>query len=462
MSPLANPVKNNTAALLHPGVLLACGLGFASLIAPPARAGNQYCTNSSSIASCRFIVPFNSASDTYFWSPVWPTGTQPALSTLDLKKIQPLPLYTVRRLTLRGSSNVPLNAIGTTGAEVLIGSLGTNSLRGGGGGDTYVIGNTYAQISNLPACDPRKTEDCVDSQNVASFENDTVELSGSSTEVIYIDRCLQVTANGTPGLGGNMIGGATKARAADANWGPISDQTGNCPTSVASISNQTLRNLALGSHADLQAPWQRWWPASTAWNQAIGWLQQTITALIQGPHAVAQPVVQGMGQPLGKPQFIGREGVIKHLTPSNQSKVPSYPGVARLIQSSEGNFLKDTGDKIVVDGSTRTFNGQPLSSISKVSKVYSQRNNKDEIPLNQGIALVYHQQLGILASYGTDRYPYGTRENPGTVIAQLVQPDGRAQPGGSIDFVVMENLLTRSCETAPARKQAGAVNPLRP
>jgi hypothetical protein len=93
-----------------------------------------------------------------------------------------------------------------------------------------------------------------------------------------------------------------------------------------------------------------------------------------------------------------------------------------------------------VDGSTRTFNGQPLSSISEVSRVYGQVNNKDEIPMNQGIALVYHQQIGLLASYRNDRYPYGTKENPSTVIAQLVLPNGRALPARSIDSVATVNL----------------------
>ena len=456
MPSLANPVQNNTAALLHPGVLLACGLGVASLIAPPARADNQYCTNSSAVCIVN-KPPFDSATDTYFWSP----NKQPASTTIF--KLQNIllpngitaPVGTVKRLTLRGSSNVTLNASGTANKEVLIGSLGSNSLQGGAGGDTYVIGNTNATINNLPNCNTNGAlSDCVKSSNASTFENDTVQLVPGYTEVIYIDRCLQVTASGGPGLGGNKIGTATKARATDADWGPISDQAGNCPTTVAAISNQSLRNLALGSHGDLQAPWQRWWHASTAWNRAISWLQQAITALIQGPHAVAQPVVQGVGQPLGKPQLIRNldvsdrrgtvwEGVIKDLVSSDQSKIPSYPGVARLIQSSEGQFLDASGDKIVVDGSTRTFNGQPLSSIGKTNPVHPQINNKDKIPLNREIVFVYHQQLGILASYGNDKYPYGTEQNPGTVIAHLVLPNGRPLPANSIDSVTTENLQPR-------------------
>lgn len=438
MPSLANPVQNNTAALLHPGVLLACGLGFASLIAPPARADNQYCTNSSAVCIVK-KPPFNSATDTYFWSPKTPPNTPPIfrLQNIRLPNGIQAPVGTVTRLTLRGSSNVTLNASGTANQEVLIGSLGSNSLQGGAGGDTYVIGNTNAIINNLPNCNTNGgSSDCVRSRNASTFENDTVQLVNGSTEVIYIERCLQVTANGTPGLGGNKIGppATNKANPNDVDYEPISDQNNTCPTTVAALSNQNLRNLALGSHADLQAPWQRWWPASTAWNRAIGWLQQAITALIQGPHAVAQP------EPTVRERVI-RERVIRDLIPSDLRGTVTYPGIARLIQSSDGNFLRDgERDTIVVDSSARTFNGETLGSISEVSQVYGQLNNKDEIPLNQGIALVYHQQIGLLASYGNDKYPYGTKWNPGTVIAHLVLPNGRALPATSIDSVKTVNL----------------------
>lgn len=441
MSPLANPLNRHPAALLHHGVLLACGLGFASLIAPAARADNQYCTNSSAVCSVK-KPPFNSATDTYFWSP----NSTPGIGTVF--KLQAIgPTGTVKRLTLRGSSNATLNASGTAQQEVLIGSLGSNSLQGGAGGDTYVIGNTYSVINSLPNCDPANANDCVKIRNPANLENDTVQLVNGSTEVIYIDRCLQVTADGNPGLGGNKIGTATKVNSSDGAYQPITDQNtiNPCPTTVAAISNPSLRNLALGSQGDLQAPWQRWWSASTAWNRAIGWLQQAITALIQGPHAVAQPwpTNQGTMNINRVPSLPSDQHEAKSDLGRGVPCQPCYPGVARLIQSREGNFLHASGDRIVVDGSTRTFRGQPLSSNSKASRVYPQLNNKEMIPLNQGYVFVYHQQLGILASYGNDKYPYGTKQNPGTVIAQLVLPDGSALPATSIDSVTTANLRPR-------------------
>jgi hypothetical protein len=83
--------------------------------------------------------------------------------------------------------------------------------------------------------------------------------------------------------------------------------------------------------------------------------------------------------------------------------------------------------------------------------VYRQLSNRDPIPLNQGHVFVYHQQMGILASYRTDRYPYGTRENPGTVIAQLVLPDGRALPANAIDSVATVAVTGAIDATAPSK-----------
>ena len=99
--------------------------------------------------------------------------------------------------------------------------------------------------------------------------------------------------------------------------------------------------------------------------------------------------------------------------------------------------------------------------MAKVGRVYGQLNNSDPIPLNRGIVFVYHQQMGILASYGTDRYPYGTKQNPGTVVTQLVLSDGRALPAQSIDSVATLN-LSRSSQPAPGSKSAPPANLLRP
>ncbi len=446
--------RHPSPARLYQPLLLAGALGAATLIATPAQASNQFC-NFADARSCRSGAV--ASGETYFWAP----RTQPSTifanqRTIDMGVLDMgVPRFPARtNITLRSPSGWTLNAKGTNTAEILIGSLGKNNLLGNGGGDTYVIGNTYAAISNLSACDPTITTDCLKSNNVAAFENDTVELVDASTEVIYIDRCLQVTANGTPGLGGNLISSASPPPNSFPNYSG-SDLTfvNSCPPLVASLRHEGLWSVAQRGRETLLAPWQNWWPASAAWNRAMGWLQQAIAALIQGPDAMAQPWPTGP------------EPVMKDRVPSDlYGVIPSHPGVARLIQSGKGTFLRtagNRGDTIVVDGSTTTFNGQPLSSLSDISRVYGQLLNRDKIPLNRGIVFVYHQQIGILASYGTDRYPYGTKKNPGTVIAQLVLRNGRALPATSIDSVSTVN-LSRSAKTAPARRTGEPANLLRP
>ena len=450
MTPLQSPHQSQQehcrSARCCQNVLLAGALGAASLIATPAQAANQYCN----FADARLCG--NSAirtGDTYFWAPATrPNTLFPNQTTIVMGGTR-FPART--NITLRSPSAWTVNATGTSEAEILIGSLGTNQLRGGGGKDTYVVGNEPSVITALPTCTSPtgNTADCVVRQSPSSSEGDTITLDTNSAEVIYINRCLQVTANGTPGLGGNRITSATAAPNNPAVIPPFPAYSGSdatfvasCPTPVASLRQEGLSTAALRGREALLTPWERWWPASTAWNRAISWLQQTMTALLQGPTALARP------------STTMREA---------GARVPVFPGVARLIEAGEGNFRRtagDRGDIIVVDNGAATFNARPIRT--NTSRVFDQLNNSDPIPLNRGFVFVYHQQMGILASYGTDRYPYGTRENPGTVIAQLVLPDGRAQPTESIDFVATKNLLSRSSEPAPVIRPAEPANPLRP
>jgi hypothetical protein len=434
--------------------LWASAFGAASLIAMPAQATNQYC-NLADARSCNQEVV--RSGDTYFWAPAAkPNVVFPNQTTIVMGG-QRFPAQT--HITLRGPSSWAVNATGTPDAEVLIGSLGANSLRGLGGKDTYVVGNETNVISNLPTCtsDSGDTRDCVIRQSPSSSEGDRITLDTNDVEVIVINRCLQVKANGNPsllrnpGLGGNEINSATAFSRNQTVTPPFPAYSGSdatfvssCPEPVASLRPEGLWASAQRGREALLAPWERWWPASTNWNQAISWLQQTLTALLQGPRALAKASTPAHGHGAG-------------------AKVPDFPGVARLIEAGERNFVRNErgrGDIIVVDNSTATFNGRELRP--RDGRVFSQQQNSDPIPLNKGYVFVYHQQMGILASYGTDRYPYGTRENPGTVISQLVLPDGRAQPVGSIDFVVTENLLTRSCDAAPARRPAEPVKLFRP
>lgn len=446
MTPLKNPQQNAIRASHCQSVLLAGALGAASLIATPAQATNQYC-NWADARSCNHDVV--RSGETYFWAPAArPNPLFPNQTTIVMAGTRFPP---TTNITLRGPSAWTMNATGTPDSEVLIGSLGANTLRGGGGNDTYVVGNETSVIATLPSCTRANgnTADCVIRQSSSSSDGDTITLDANGTEVIVINRCLQVKAIGNPGLGGNKINSATAysrnqavTPAFPAYSGSDATFVNSCPEPVASLRQTGLQTAALRGREALLAPWERWWPASTAWNRATSWMRQTMTALLQGPRALAIPstAAQGAG-----------------------ATVPVFPGVARLIEAGERNFLRTErgrGDIIVVDSGAATFNGRALRA--RDGRVFNQPKNSEPIPLNQGYVFVYHQQMGILASYGTDRYPYGTRENPGTVIAQLVLPDGRAQPAESIDFVATENLLTRSSEAAPARSPAEPATPLRP
>lgn len=412
---------------LHPhGVLMAGGLAFTCLLGTPAQAVDQYCIrNNPGACAVNAGAGFAANTDTYFWSP----STPPALAI----NLNSLPFTNkVKKLTLRGSSNVTINAIGNKSqAEVLIGSLGSNRFDAGNsanvGADTFVVGNPPALVS----CQGSGVGCTV--SGIQGAENDNVVLSSINGEIIYIDRCLQMTAPNAanqPGRGGAKIATATKAIAADPAYAAITDVAGTCP--IASLGIQDLQTTAQRGRDALLSPWERWWSATAPWSRGLHWLQQAMIALIQGPHAQAG---EASATPKQQPTL----------------RVARYEGVTRVIQNDpQGNFLlsrKENGSTIVVDAGTYRFNGQILESKRSNSTVYPQRGD-EQVPLKKGIVFVYHEPLGILAAYPNDLYPYGSERNRGSVIAQLVLGDGSALPASSINYVLPE-LLSQSQGNSP-------------
>jgi len=404
------------------GVLMAGGFALTCLLSNPAQAADQYCSiNKPAFCKLNAAAGFNRNSDTYFWSPVLAPGAVP----IDLKSAP----FTnkVTKLTLRGSSNRIINANGNPNqAEVLIGSLGTNVLQGGNnpnvGADTFVVGNPPATVN----CQASGV-DCKVSGDQGG-ERDNVILSTLNNNIIYIDRCLQMTApnaSGQPGKGGAQIATATKANPADANFAAITDVTGTCP--VASIGIHALTNTALRGRDALLTPWERWWSAAAPWSQGLQWLQQAMVALIQGPNARA-------AQPSTTPQQQSSQGLLR---------IPTYKGVTRVIQRDpRSNFLLTRGERgstIVVNTGNLRFNQRILQPTRSNGTVYKQIGS-EPIPLNQGVVFIYHEPIGILASYPNDRYPYGSERNPGSVIAQLVFGDATVLPAQAIDYVLLKNL----------------------
>ena len=405
------------------GVLIAGGFALTCLLSNPAQAADQYCTRTNpGLCTLNNVVGFASTSDTYFWSPMLQPSPTFLLSNFVGK---------VKKLTLRGSSNVTINANGnSTQAEVLIGSLGTNTLQGGNssgaGPDTFVVGNPPAAVN----CQTSGVN-CIVS-GIQGTENDNVILVNPNGNIIYIDRCLQMTAPitagpaaGQPGKGGEKIATATKANPADANFAPITDATGTCP--VASLGINALQATALRGREALLTPWERLWSTTAPWSQGLHWLQQAMVALIQGPHARA-------AEPSITPQRYHAQARLQ---------IPTYEGVTRVIlEDPRGNFLLTQGERgntIVVNAGNLRFNKQSLQPSRSNGTVYQQIGS-EPIPLNQGIVFIYHEPIGILASYPNDRYPYGSERNSGSVIAQLVLNDATALPARSIDYVLLKNL----------------------
>ena len=117
--------------------------------------------------------------------------------------------------------------------------------------------------------------------------------------------------------------------------------------------------------------------------------------------------------------------------------------MTRVIQKDpRGNFLVAGGKRgstIVVNAGNLRFNQRILQPSRNNSTVYKQIGS-EPIPLNRGIVFVYHEPIGILASYPNDRYPYGSERNRGNVIAQLVLGDAIALPAQAIDYVLLKNL----------------------
>ena len=406
-------------------LLLAGGFAFTCLLSNPAQATDQYCTSKASFCQLSTTEPFTTSSDTYFWSPA--VAPIAGANTIDLRGANLNNKIT--QITLRGSSNLALNATGNSGkAEILIGSLGSNILQGlgapSGSSDTYVVGNPPANVN----CQGSGIT-CRVSGSQGS-EKDNVLLQGG-TNVIYIDRCMQMTAPNPagPGKGGLAIANAVKAASGDANYPAITDVAGTCP--VASLNSHSLQDVAQRGRDALLSPWERLWSATARWGQGLQWLQQSLVALIEGPRAQAVEVASAAG---------GWKPPARH-------RVASFEGVTRVTQNDpSGNFLvagDRHGNTIVVNSGNRLFNQQILRPTRSNSSVYKQIGS-EPVPLNRGIVFVYHEPIGVLAAYPNDRYPYGSERNQGSVIAQLVLGDGSALPASAIDYVLLRNL--NQCE----------------
>ncbi len=341
----------------------------------PAQAQDEYCvrTNALFTTPCTSSLQVHSLNDTYFWSPMSQPPNNPSINFGRDRNVK------VAKMTLRGPTTMRLNATGSSQKETLIGSLGNNTLTGAGGGDTYVIGSETSVTSNLASCSPTSTNDCVYRISPGQ-EQDIVNLSGSPSgiDIIYINKCLQLIATGDPGKGGDAIRSAIASPGTTLPPNPFTE-----PMAV---------NCRLG----------------------VTTLISSLTA--QRPDGTAS---------LFESLCTKLRNVIRSINFKLTGRVPLYVGTPRIVQPAF--FGGAEGDRIVIEAGGLRFNDAPLTP--EQTKVFVQARNRD--PIAEGKALIYHQEIGVLASYSTDQAPYGSEANPGSVIAQLVRPGGRALKVGA-------------------------------
>ncbi len=351
------------------------GLAFTLLGAwtDPAQAQDEYCVRTAS--TCISSLQVNSLNDTYFWSPMSPPPSTTSINFGPLRNN-----LTVSKMTLHGPSTTGLNATGSPQKETLIGSLGNNTLSGVGGGDTYVIGNETSVTKNLSSCSPTSINDCVYRISPGQ-EQDFVKLGGSpdGKDIVYINKCLQLMATGNPGKGGDSVRSAVAS--------PLTPPDGLGGSQRPSPINEPVAvNCRMG--IPMISPLTAQQPPSNA--------------------------------SLFKSLRTNLANVIRFINFKLTGRVPLYVGTPRIIQPA--NFGGAEGDRIAIETEGLRFNDAPLTP--EQTQVFVQARNRD--PVAEGKALIYHEEIGVLASYGTDQAPYGSEANPGSVIAQLVRPGGRA------------------------------------
>ena len=342
----------------------------------PAQAQDEYClrTNALFTTPCTNSLQVHSLNDTYFWSPMSQLPTNPSINFGPSRNVK------VSKMTLRGPTTMRLNATGSSQKETLIGSLGNNTLTGAGGGDTYVIGSETSVTQNLSSCSPTSSTDCVYRLSTGQ-EQDIVNLSGtpSGIDIIYINKCLQLIATGDPGKGGDSVSSAVPSPGTPTTLRP------NPLTEPMAV------NCRLGVPLIL-------------------------------PLTTQQPLINASRFESLRTKLAT---ICRFIRFKLTGRVPLYVGTPRIVQPAF--FGGAEGDRIVIEAEGLRFNDAPLTP--EQTQVFVQARNRD--PIAEGKALIYHQEIGVLASYSTDQAPYGSEANPGSVIAQLVRPGGRALKVGA-------------------------------
>ena len=308
---------------------------------------------------------------------------------------------------------------GNGNANVLVGSPGTSDrLEGGGGLDTYVVGGLDATIV-VAAPDSKSVYS-------TSAENDIIAF-GASQEYIYINTPKGNQNNpgpiNTPPSSGlfSVTPGGAAAVPADKRSAALS--LSPCLAASPQVETQQPEGL--------MPPLLAWLPGSSPSHQG-GLLSQVSPVLDPERERCATGICAGNDSPPrpnrvepkgfpGAPSLLGFG-----LAPGNADRifVPargfSFQGIPidRLIKPGQAI-------KVLVVNEER-FNPGGVISPGRLKALLANARGLENVRSDEA-PLVYFRQNGLLV-FSQNAQPLGSRQNPGRVLAQLLDAQGRPLP----------------------------------
>lgn len=382
-------------------LLLSTGT-ITSLVAlwPPHVAGQQICT--------RIVMPDTTSrecttpvSGSVFWVPV--CGSIPAPSS-----VLPGVNSTVFMYNRQPSRRLQLNSR-EQGHDIMIGSPGTSdTISGGGGSNTYVVGNQPARL----AVDPASS-----TPYVVSSANETDRLNLVSSGIDYIN--IKPNGQRTPGT---ITTAPTGARLFIAGTNPIAGTGNSCPPNTVQLfpnaSPDALLAMGYGS-GQASTP--------TKWMLAQGGEVDTVTMEEELP-----------GVPLVVDFELGQDQIIltDELFEDTASLQPTSPYIY-----ANYSFSPELGESAIIGQSIAGRREVPIFVVSGVTFSHASKASRlckkeidcildtsrglTNIPTNIS-PLIYFQDQGLLVSSRLGAKPLGSSANPGKVIARLMNGNGSA------------------------------------
>jgi hypothetical protein len=316
-----------------------------------------------------------------------------------------------------------LTVNGTADGDVLIGSAeSSDKLAGGGGQDTYVVGGLKASLT-VQASDKVFPSSPVLEQDDLTF--------GGSTEYIHINPGggqnnpgeIQTPLSSTPTItprGGSAVPVATRAAAA----------------AVCQASLATWEEYKLALHTTIASLPSRLWSDGTG-----------VT-----PSLLAQPIQPVLDQrnPLNGSRGNGCNTQNCNINPDDsRADVGNKQGVPGAPTLRGFNIESPDADQIFVPSRNLVFQGEPINvafppgkeipilvvqegvrfgpaRLLKQSQISQlQRQSRGLLSVkNKDIPLVYFRANGLLV-ISQSNAPLGTAENPGVVVARLLDSTNR-------------------------------------